>query len=81
MLWGVDRSTFRALVIRSMAERRQRYEATLRGMAVFRHLSQGQLAAVADCLHQEVFEVSWQQPRQEARASAAFWQRHSHKRG
>ncbi|KAL4421376.1 hypothetical protein ABPG75_010667 [Micractinium tetrahymenae] len=57
VLWGVDRSTFRSLVVHSMAERRQRYEATLRGMAVFRHLSQEQLAAVADCLHQEVFKA------------------------
>jgi hypothetical protein len=43
-----------------MAERRQRYEATLRDMPIFRHLSQQQLAAVADCLHQEVFEVGAQ---------------------
>ena len=57
VLWGVDRATFRSLVVYSMAERRQRYEATLRGMPIFRHLSQEQLAAVADCLRQEVFEV------------------------
>ena len=57
VLWGVDRATFRSLVVYSMAERRQHYEVTLRDMPIFRHLSQEQLAAVADCLHQEVFEV------------------------
>lgn len=36
----MDRATFRALVVASMAERQQRYEATLRGMPIFRHLSQ-----------------------------------------
>jgi hypothetical protein len=57
VLWGVDRATFRSLVVYSMAERRQRYEASLRGMPIFRHLSQQQPAAVADCLHHDVFEV------------------------
>jgi hypothetical protein len=57
VLWGVDRSTFRSLVVQSMEERRQRHEAALSSMPILQHLTPSQLAAVADCLHQETFEV------------------------
>ncbi len=40
-----------------MEERRQRYEQALRNMPILHHLTPVQLAAVADCLHQESFEV------------------------
>ncbi|KAI3423908.1 hypothetical protein D9Q98_009742 [Chlorella vulgaris] len=56
VLWGVDRATFRSLVVQSMEERRQRHEAALSSMPILQHLTPSQLAAVADCLHQETFE-------------------------
>lgn len=40
MLWALDRATFRALVVGSMAERAQRYEASLRRIPILQHLSQ-----------------------------------------
>ena len=57
VLWCVDRATFRSLVVYSMAERRRRHEATLRGVPIFGHLTQQQLAAIADCLRQETYQV------------------------
>jgi CRP-like cAMP-binding protein len=57
VLWGVDRATFRSLVVHSMEERRRRHEAALRRVPLLQHLTPSQLAAVADCLHQETFEV------------------------
>lgn len=57
VLWGVDRATFRSLVVQSMEERRQQHEAALSSMPILQHLTPSQLAAVADCLHQETFEV------------------------
>ncbi|GAB4822236.1 hypothetical protein N2152v2_009282 [Parachlorella kessleri] len=56
-LWCMDRATFRAMIVGSMVERRTRYEATLRSMEIFQHLSQEQLAAVADCLTVELYEA------------------------
>lgn len=57
VLWALDRATFRNLVVGSMVERRQRHEATLKAMPVFQHLSHEQLAAIADCLSPETYQV------------------------
>lgn len=38
-------------------ERRQRHESTLRAMPIFQHLGQEQLAAIADCLRPEAYQV------------------------
>lgn len=40
VLWALDRGTFRALVVGSMAERAQRYQASLRRIPILQHLSQ-----------------------------------------
>lgn len=57
VLWCVGRPVFRAIVVDSMAQRRQQYEAALAGMPIFARLAPEQLAAVADCLQRETFQV------------------------
>lgn len=55
-LWGLDRQTFRALVVSSTVERRKRHEIFLRSVKLFKDLSPEQLAAIADCLEMETYE-------------------------
>lgn len=61
-LWCLDRLTFRALVVDSMAEAQQRHEGALRACGPFRDLMQEQLAGIAECLRSETFEVSGDLP-------------------
>jgi len=57
LLWGMDRSTFRRIILQSRIERRERFEETLQNMSVFASLTANQRASIADCLELEVFEV------------------------
>ena len=46
-LWGVDRVTFRNVVVASTAERRARFEGALAAMPIFSSLGAEQRAAIA----------------------------------
>lgn len=46
VLWALDRATFRALVVGSMAERAQRYQASLRRIPCLQHLTQASCSAL-----------------------------------
>ena len=46
-LWGVDRVTFRNVVVASTAERRARFEGALAAMPIFSGLGAEQRAAIA----------------------------------
>jgi hypothetical protein len=47
LLWAMDRMTFRALIVHSMAEKRDRYEGVLERMGVFKNLTAGVSASWA----------------------------------
>lgn len=56
ILWALDRSTFRSLVIEAWQERRLKYDARLRLVPLFKTLTDEQRAAIADCLSSETFK-------------------------
>lgn len=57
VLWAVDRPTFRSIIVVSMAQKRQKYEAILEKMDMFSGLSVENRAVIADCLSAEVFQA------------------------
>jgi len=57
VVWGMERCTFRSIIVVSTMEKRQRYEASLASMPLFAALSPEQRAIIADCLSLETFEV------------------------
>lgn len=56
-MWGMDRSTFRRIILVSRMAQRERFEVALATMSVFSRLSPVQRASIADCLVLEVVEV------------------------
>lgn len=57
VVWGMERTTFRSIIVVSTMQKRQRYEECLAGMLLFASLSPDQRAAIADCLSLETFQV------------------------
>ena len=57
VVWGMERCTFRSIIVVSTMQKRQRYEASLASMPLFAALSPEQRATIADCLSLETFEV------------------------
>ncbi|KAL0023027.1 hypothetical protein WJX79_001295 [Trebouxia sp. C0005] len=57
VVWGMERCTFRSIIVVSTMEKRQRYEASLASMPLFAALSPEQRAIIADCLSLETFEM------------------------
>ncbi|GMH36003.1 hypothetical protein BSKO_03871 [Bryopsis sp. KO-2023] len=55
ILWAVDRVTFRNIIVLSMAQKRQKYEAILTEMDMFSGLSIENRAVIADCLAAEIY--------------------------
>lgn len=55
VLWGVDRATFRNIIVASKMHKRQHYEAVLAAMEVFSALTPEQRSVIADCLTPETF--------------------------
>ena len=58
VLWVMERATFRAIIVVSTMQKRQRYEEMLQSMPLFSALMPEQRAAIADCLSLEAFQVS-----------------------
>lgn len=58
VLWAMDRSTFRAIVLAARVQKRRRYEEALADMAIFRALTTANRSSIADCLTAEVYQVS-----------------------
>ncbi|KAK9851896.1 hypothetical protein WJX84_007448, partial [Apatococcus fuscideae] len=56
ILWAVDRSTFRRIIVDSMVRRRQQHESLLQNMPIFSTLTAENRAAIADCLAPETYE-------------------------
>lgn len=56
LLWAVDRVTFRNIIVLSMAQKRQKYEAILEQMDMFSGLTIENRAVIADCLAAEIFD-------------------------
>ena len=54
LLWGVDRATFRQIVVESTQHKRALYEKSLADMELFKHLSSEERAIMADCLRMQV---------------------------
>ena len=54
ILWGLDRSTFRSIMVATTLKRRQAYEGVLANMSIFSSLTAENRAAVADCLTPQV---------------------------
>ena len=57
VLWGLDRVTFRNIILVSTMQKRQHYEETLAGMSLLGDMTAEQRAVIADCLSGEVFQV------------------------
>lgn len=57
VVWGMERSTFRSIIVVSSMQKRQRYEECLAGMPLFSALTPHQRAAIADCLSLDTFQV------------------------
>lgn len=53
----MDRQTFRAIIVVSTMQKRQRYEESLQSMPLFAGLTSDQRAVIADCLSLETFQV------------------------
>jgi cAMP-dependent protein kinase regulator len=54
VLWGVDRTTFRNIIVVSMMQKRQHYERVLANMQMFSTLTPENRAVIADSLILEV---------------------------
>ena len=54
VLWGLDRSTFRSIVVAATVARRQAYDGILAAMTIFASLTPENRAAIADCLTPQV---------------------------
>lgn len=59
VVWCMERSTFRSIIVVSSMQKRQRYEECLAAMPLFAALTPDQRAAIADCLSLETFQVGW----------------------
>lgn len=59
VVWCMERSTFRSILVVSSMQKRQRYEECLASMPLFAALTPDQRAAIADCLSLETFQVGW----------------------
>ena len=57
VLWGLDRVTFRNIILVSTMQKREHYEETLAGMSLLGDMTAEQRAVIADCLSAEVFQV------------------------
>lgn len=57
VVWCMERSTFRSIIVVSSMQKRQRYEECLASMPLFASLTLDQRAAIADCLSLETFQV------------------------
>lgn len=57
VVWCMERSTFRSIIVVSSMQKRQRYEECLASMPLFASLTPDQRAAIADCLSLETFQV------------------------
>ena len=57
VVWCMERSTFRSIIVVSSMQKRQRYEECLVGMPLFASLTPDQRAAIADCLSLDTFQV------------------------
>lgn len=65
MLWALDGASFRAIVTTTVVARRTAHEQILQSIQLFKELSPENLAAIADCLHSEEYEVrKWYHTRQ-----------------
>lgn len=58
VLWAMERSTFRTIVLAARMQKRQRYEEVLADMAIFQDLTPANRSSIADCLTAEVYQVS-----------------------
>jgi hypothetical protein len=58
VLWVMERSTFRTIVLAARMQMRQRYEEVLADMAIFQDLTPANRSSIADCLIAEVYQVS-----------------------
>ena len=58
VVWGMERSTFRSIIVTATMHKRQRYEDCLAAMPLFAPLTPDQRAAIADCLSLETFQVA-----------------------
>eukprot|EP00891_Asterochloris_glomerata_P002124 jgi/Astpho2/2124/gw1.00038.236.1_t len=56
VLWGLDRVTFRDIILVSTMQKREHYEETLAGMSLLGDMTAEQRAVIADCLSAEVFQ-------------------------
>lgn len=57
VLWAMDRSTFRTIVLGARVQKRRRYEEVLANMAIFQSLTPANRSSIADCLTAEVYQV------------------------
>lgn len=57
VLWAMERSTFRTIVLAARVQKRRRYEEVLADVDIFQSLSPANRSSIADCLTAEVFEV------------------------
>lgn len=57
IVWGMDRATFRRIILAARIKRREKFEETLQEMPIFAALTASQRASIADCLELEIFEV------------------------
>lgn len=57
VLWVMERSTFRTIVLAARMQKRQRYEEVLTNMAIFQALTPANRSSIADCLTAEVYQV------------------------
>ncbi|KAK9917846.1 hypothetical protein WJX75_008854 [Coccomyxa subellipsoidea] len=56
VLWVMERSTFRTIVLAARMQMRQRYEEVLADMAIFQDLTPANRSSIADCLIAEVYQ-------------------------
>lgn len=57
VVWAMNRTTFRSIVLAGRVQRRARYEKVLGDMEIFRSLSAANRSSIADCLVSETYEV------------------------
>ncbi|CAL5229437.1 g12760 [Coccomyxa viridis] len=57
VVWAMNRTTFRSIVLAGRVQRRARYEKVLGDMEIFRSLSAANRSSIADCLVSETYEA------------------------
>ena len=58
LLWGLDQKTFREIVVKESAAKRERFEQLLSSVAILKSLTEQEVAQITDALHEVKYSLN-----------------------